>query len=200
MARPAALLLGAAAYETVRSFKAEELLQPAQLKGPHHQVASAVPTEGYLHVFTLTTDWGAVEAEGLSLLKVRLDEVRALTELDGVSKSKVFLESAGGSVLKVGKSVGAVVKDPEATAKGMGAGVKRFGTNLGRKAKRTGDKAVDAAKSDGRRQGQGGRAPRPRTRPPRPPAASPTRRWVSTRRRASGRRRSAPTRTPATRC
>jgi hypothetical protein len=94
---PVVLLLGAAGYEHVRSFKAAELLTPDELKGPHHQVASAVPTEGYLHVFQVATDWGEVEAEGLSLLRVRLDEVRALAELDEVSKSEVFLKSAGGA-------------------------------------------------------------------------------------------------------
>jgi hypothetical protein len=142
------LLLGAAAFESVRSFKAAELLTAAQAKGPHHQVASAVPTEGYLHVFSLKTDWGEVEAEGLSLLRVRLDEVRALAELDKVSKSEVFLKSAGGAMLNVGKGVASVVTDPGATAKGAGQGLKRFGTNLGRKAKRTADQAVDAVASD----------------------------------------------------
>ncbi len=150
------LLLGAAAFERARSFTAGELLTPAQVKGPHHQVASAVPTEGYLHVFQVSTDWGALEAEGLSQLRIRLDEVRALAELDQVSKSEVFLKSAAGSALKVGKSVGTVVTDPEATAKGLGQGVKRFGTNLGRKAKRAGDQATSTAKSsDDGKQAQG---------------------------------------------
>ena len=143
---PAALLLGAAAYEGARSFTAKELLTAAQIKGPHHQVANAVTVDGYLQVFKITTDWGEVEGEGLSQLRVRLDEVRALAELDQVSKSEVFLKSAGGAVLNVGKGVGAVVKDPEATATGMGKGLKRFGTNLGRKAERTADKTVDEAK------------------------------------------------------
>lgn len=152
---PAALLLGAAAFESVRSFTAQELLSAVQVKGPHHQVASAVPTEGYLHVFKITTKWGELEAEGMSLLLVRLDEARALAELDDVSKSEVFLKSAGGAVLNVGKGVSAVVKDPEATAKGLGGGVKRFGTNLGRKAKRTGDKAVSGASGDDKEEGSG---------------------------------------------
>jgi hypothetical protein len=143
---PAALLIGAAAFENVRGFTAQELLSAAQLKGPHHQVASAVATEGYLHVFKITTDWGELEAEGTSLLLVRLDEVRALAELDKVSKSEVFLKSAGGAVLNVGKGVTSVVTDPEATAKGVGKGIKRFGTNLGRKAKRAGDEAASEVK------------------------------------------------------
>jgi hypothetical protein len=139
-------VLAAAAYEGARTFTAAELLTPAQIKGPHHQVASAVTTDGYLHVFEITTPWGEIDAEGMGLMRIRLDEVRALAELDKVSKSEVFLKSAGGAVLNVGKGVKAVVADPEGTAKGMGKGVKRFGTNLGRKAKRAGDEAVDEVK------------------------------------------------------
>ncbi len=143
----AALAL-AAAYEGLPAFKAAELLSPAQLKGNHHSIAPAVKTEGYLHEFQVITDWGPFEAEGKSMLQVRLLEVGALAELDKVSKSEVFLKSAGSSVLKVGKGVGAAVKDPGATAKGVGGGIKRFGTNLGRKAKRATDEAVDSASKD----------------------------------------------------
>jgi hypothetical protein len=143
-----AALAVAAAYEGPRTFKAAELLKPAQVKGPHHSVGPTVKTEGYLHVFDITTDWGPLEAEGETMLLMRLHEVGALAQLDEVSKSEVFLKSAGTSVLNVGKGVASVVKDPGATAKGMGEGVKRFGTNLGRKAKRTTDKAVDSATSD----------------------------------------------------
>jgi hypothetical protein len=127
-------LLAAAAYEKPRIFTATELLTPGQIKGPHHQVANAVPVDGYFQVFSIKTDWGEFEAEGMSMLRVRLDEVRALAELDDVSKSEVFLKSAGGAVLNVGKGVAAVVTDPGGTIKGLGKGLKRFGTNLGRKA------------------------------------------------------------------
>jgi hypothetical protein len=145
----------AAAHEGSPTFKAEELLTPAQLAGPHHRVASAVPVSGYFEVFTVKTDWGDVEAEGRSLLLVRLDEARALAELDKVSKSQVFLSSAGGAVMNVGKGAAAVVADPGATAKGIGKGVKRFGTNLGRKAGRTADKAKDDLTGDGGGSGSG---------------------------------------------
>jgi len=143
-----AALAVAVAYEAPRAFKAAELLKPSQVKGPHFSVAPTVKTEGYLHVFDITTDYGPLEAEGETMLLMRLHEVGALAKLDEVSKSEVFLKAAGTSVLNVGKGVASVVKDPGATAKGMGEGVKRFGTNLGRKAKRTTDKAVDSATSD----------------------------------------------------
>lgn len=148
----AALVTGAA-YESPKGFRASDLLTPAQVKGPHHAVAPDVKLDGYLHVFDLTTDYGPVEAEGKSTLLTRLQEVGALAELDEVSKSKVFLQAAGTSVVNVGKGVSAAVSDPGATAKGVGGGVKRFGTNLGRKAKRAGDEAVTAAKGDDKGEG-----------------------------------------------
>ena len=144
----AASLAMAAAYEGPRSFKASELLKPSQVKGPHYTVAPTVKTEGYFHVFHITSDYGPLEAEGEAMLLMRLHEVGALAQLDDVSKSEVFLKSAGTSVLNVGKGVASAVKDPAATAKGIGGGVKRFGTNLGRKAKRTSDKAVDSVSGD----------------------------------------------------
>ena len=143
----AALAVGAA-YEGPRVFKAAELLTPAQIKGPHHSVAPVVKTEGYLDVFEITTDFGPVEAEGKSMLLVRLQEVGALVELDKVSKSAVFVKAAGTAVVNVGKGVASAVTDPAATVKGIGGGLKRFGTNLGRKAKRAGDQAVAAVKPE----------------------------------------------------
>ncbi len=148
LALASAALAVAAAYEAPRTFKASEILKPAEIKGPHFQVAPDVPTAGYLHVFSIKTDFGPLEAEGKSMLLMREQEVGCLAQLDDVSKSEVFLKAAGNSVLNVGKGVASVVNDPGATAKGVGGSVKRFGTNLGRKAKRTGDEAVDAATKD----------------------------------------------------
>jgi hypothetical protein len=155
--RSAAVLLFAAVtsvaaasgpWEGPRTFKASELLQPGEIKGPHHSIGDQVPTPGFFHEFTLGSDFGELEAEGLSLLRTRLAEVRALADLGEVSKSKVFLDAAGRSLESVGKSLVNVAKDPEGTAKGIGSGLKRFGVNLGRKTKRAADDVADAATKD----------------------------------------------------
>jgi hypothetical protein len=143
-----AALAVAAAYEPSRTFKASELLTAAEVKGPHHTVASEVKNDGYFFEFKIRSDYGAMEAEGESLLLTRLNEIRALAELDKVSKSEVFVKAAGQSLANVGKGVAATVQDPGATAKGVGKGLKRFGTNLGRVAKRTGEDVADSAKKD----------------------------------------------------
>jgi hypothetical protein len=153
LAFAAATLVLAAAFEGPRTFKATELLRPDQVKGKHFTVASEVKTPGYFHEFEIQSDYGAMEAEGESLLLVRLNEIRALGQLDEVSKSEVFLKAAGESLANVGKGVASTVTAPEATAKGMGKGLKRFGTNLGRMAKRTEEDVADTAKGDGKSDG-----------------------------------------------
>ena len=65
------------------------------------------------------------------MLAVRLHEIDALAQLQGVSKTEVFLQAAGRSVVNVGKGAAAVVTNPEATAKGLGSGLKRFGSEPG---------------------------------------------------------------------
>lgn len=149
----AALALGTVAlaqgdFEGPPAFKASAILPPALVKGPHFKVAEDAKTEGYFHEFEITSDYGAMSAEGRALLEKRLREVDALSKLDDVSKSEVFVKAAGTSVLNVGKGVASVVTKPEETVKGMGAGMKRFGSNLGRKAKRGAESAEDAVKSD----------------------------------------------------
>lgn len=138
---PGLIALSAAAlaqpgYEGPGSFKASQVLPPELRKGPHFEVQEQVSTPGYFHEFRIRSDFGEMQAEGISLLRTRLNEVDALARLQDVSKTEVFLSAAGNSVLNVGKGVVNVVADPADTVKGVGAGIKRFGTNLGRKAKR----------------------------------------------------------------
>jgi hypothetical protein len=129
--------------EAPPAFTAAELLAPSVAQGPHYRVADSVPTEGYFHHFSLTSDYGSFEAIGRTELAVRIQEIAALVALDEVSKTEVFLAAAGQSVVKVGQSVAAVVTNPEATVKGFGAGIKRFGVNLGRRTERAAASAGD---------------------------------------------------------
>ncbi len=144
LALASAAMMGQAADEAPPSFTASKLLASDVRKGPHHTVKEPVKTESFFHEFQIASDYGELSAMGLSQLTTRLDETRALAALDEVSKSEVFLKSAGGAVLNVGKSTAKVVTDPVDTAKGVGGGIKRFGVNLGRMSKR----AVDSAGSE----------------------------------------------------
>jgi hypothetical protein len=120
-------------------FQAGDLLTPAVARGAHYQVGDDVRTDGYFHEFTMTSDFGAFDAIGRTMLAVRIQEVDALATLRDVSKTEVFLAAAGQSVVRIGQTAADVVTDPVGTAKGFGAGIKRFGVNLGRRTQRAAD-------------------------------------------------------------
>ncbi len=140
----AAAMLPAADYEPLPTFKASAVLPANRVKGPLFTVSETVKNDGFLNDFHVTTpEFGEYHVQGKSMLFMRLQEIAALGELQKVSKSEVFLKSAGTAVVNVGKGVGQAVTNPEETVKGVGAGVKRFGVNLGRKSKRAADSVTD---------------------------------------------------------
>ncbi len=122
---------------------AASLLASTPLVGEGYTIAPDVRTPDSYHVFTIASDFGTFEAEGLAQVEVRLQEIAALRRLDDLSKAGVFARSAGESLLKVGTGVVGAVTDPVATAKGIGGGVKRFGVNLGRRTKRAVERVTD---------------------------------------------------------
>jgi hypothetical protein len=142
-----AVLAVAADFETPATLQASKILPASLVKGPHFSVSEAVKVDGHYQQFEITSDFGNLNADGRTMLKIRVVEVDALARLQDVSKSEVFAQAAGGAVLNVGKGVAAVAKDPGATAKGLGTGMKRFGTNLGRKGK-SAAQSVTAEKPD----------------------------------------------------
>jgi hypothetical protein len=127
------------ADEAAPSVHAASILAASQRSGPHYTVDDRVAVAGYFYEFHLTSDYGPLTALGRSQLTTRIDEIRAIAALQDVSKSEVFLASAGGAVVDIGKGAASAVVKPVETAKGIGAGIKRFGVNLGRASKRAMD-------------------------------------------------------------
>jgi len=126
--------------EPVPAVRAASILAAPERSGAHFSVDEPVTVSGYFYEFHLTSDYGPFTAVGRSQLATRIDEIRAIAALQDVSKSQVFLASAGGAVVDIGKGAASAVTDPVATAKGIGTGIKRFGVNLGRASKRAVDK------------------------------------------------------------
>ena len=132
-----------ASDEPPPTVNAAKVLTAAQLKGAHHQVVATVSTPGFFHEFTVTSEYGTFTAVGRRELDRVIREIDALHELSQVSKSDIFVEAAGQSLVNVGKGAANAVINPVDTAKGIGGGLKRMGTNLGRRSKRAADEALD---------------------------------------------------------
>ena len=132
-----------AADEAPPVIGASAVLTATQLKGTHHTVEEAVATPGFFHEFTVTSEFGTFTAHGRLDLDRVIREINGLHELSQVSKSDIFIEAAGQSLINVGKGAANAVTKPAETAKGIGGGLKRMGTNLGRRTKRAVDEVGD---------------------------------------------------------
>ena len=117
----------AANFENPPTVKASKILGAAA-QGPGYSVASPVPSDGYLRIYTLKSPWGTVRASGDQMLRLRIKELAALNAMKQTTDSKQF----GDAVMKAGLSpvefAGKLVTAPVDTVKDTVSGVgKLFG-------------------------------------------------------------------------
>ena len=74
-------------FEKPPVFKASQILPPELLKGEFYQVEEKVQNDGYMNFYKITSNFGEFEAEGDSMLRLRVQEIGALAELDQLSKT-----------------------------------------------------------------------------------------------------------------
>jgi hypothetical protein len=122
-------------YEPNPEFKATEILSPQQLSSPNHTVHEQVLNDGFLNYYVVQTPFGDFKADGNRSLARRIQEARALAELEDISKSDVFLDAGMQAVIAPAKALEQVAREPVATAKGIPGGLSRKFKSLGRKTK-----------------------------------------------------------------
>jgi len=113
-------------FESPPKVSASDVLPAELLRGPHHQVADAVTSDGVALGFKITSDFGDFQAPSREMALLRIDEVAAIARLKEIAGSDVFAKALAASVEKKADAVAQVVKDPEGTAKGVGRGLKRL--------------------------------------------------------------------------
>ncbi len=63
------------------SLRASELLPPELARGPHHRVEEEVGSDGFLPVFTVSSDFGEFQVAGEAALREQVREIEALAAL-----------------------------------------------------------------------------------------------------------------------
>jgi hypothetical protein len=120
------LVQAQAGFENPPVLKASDLAPAVLLKGPRFRVDDKVPVRGLLGVFTIHSDFGAFEAHGVEMLRIRVVEIAALDTLESTSKTDEFVKAAGTAAARPFKAGAHMVMNPKETAQGIGAGVSRF--------------------------------------------------------------------------
>src|SRR3972149_1577568 len=93
----AAAVAGAAEYEVPQNRSAKDILPVGMLKGQHYRIQDLVVGDGYMDRWTVESDFGPFEVVGDGALRKLLGEIRAIAELQKVSKSKEFARGLAGA-------------------------------------------------------------------------------------------------------
>jgi hypothetical protein len=144
-----ALACGPAVAQGSATVPGAELVPPALLKGPLHTVAEPVRIQGHLGTFVIETKFGKFTVQGASGLATRVNELKAIEELQKVQQQSAFTDALGKSAAGMAKFAVATVDDPGKTVETVGKGVNTVLGRVGYAAKSgasyVGDKAIDTA-------------------------------------------------------
>ncbi len=139
------------AHETPPILSARHLLPPDMLAGALFRVDDRVPTDGYMAHFTLRSDLGTFAAPGWDLLKIRIEELAAIQQLEETSKSEVFLAGLANAAARPIESAVNIVTDPVGTVESLPTGLGRFFDRVELGTKSIVQAASDSSKSGGQR-------------------------------------------------
>jgi len=121
----------AAQFETSATLQAWQLAPATLLNGNGFRVDPKVPTDGLSAHFTLRSDVGTFNADGLEMLRIRVAEIPAIVELNETSKTKVFAQALAANTAAPVAAAGQMIMHPVDTVKGLPAGVGRFFDRVG---------------------------------------------------------------------
>jgi hypothetical protein len=138
-------------YEAPPTLKASFLLPSEMLSGPLFKVDDQVPTDGLLGHFTLRSELGTFVVPGRELLRIRIAELPAIQQLNGMSKSQVFIDALGHAAAKPIESAATMITNPVQTVQNLPAGISRLFDRIELGAKKITQSATDPGKSDSQR-------------------------------------------------
>lgn len=118
-------------FETPDILRASEILPPKMLEGEYYNVQEDVLTYGFTNYYTITSPFGAFEAEGDDMLRTRIHEIKAIAVLQDIKKSKAFGEAAKKAATSSVKGAWSLISQPVKTVSGVPKGVGRLFSRVG---------------------------------------------------------------------
>ncbi len=110
-------------FERPGNRRASQILPAQMIAGPHYRVREQVVSYGYMHSFTVDSQFGVFEATGDGALRKLIREIYAIAALRDVKSSDAFLQSVGQAAkapFSFGKNL---ITNPTETISGLPRGV-----------------------------------------------------------------------------
>jgi hypothetical protein len=142
--------LAQSGFETEPVLNAKDLAAPELIKGSHFTVDPKVPVKGFLARFTIRSDYGVFQANGIHMLGIRVNEVEAIGKLDDLNKTAEFAEAAGRAIARPVTSTVNMLVHPVDTITGFPDGVGRLFSRI----KLGTERVMDAASAPGQSGGE----------------------------------------------
>ena len=128
-------------YETPLVVQAKDVVPKDLLTSELYEIQSDVITRGYTNTYQINSKYGDFTAHGNEMLLKRIQEIKAIHELDKIKKSEKFEEGVKNAAKSPFKFVKNLVTHPVDTISGVPKGLWRYGS-------RVGEMAVGADKSE----------------------------------------------------
>ena len=109
-------------FETVTSLEASKLLPDALRHGPYHTVHDTVESDGYMWIYTISSEFGEFRAYGDDLLRIRVGEIAALAALREMSSGSEFTEALAATAKSPFIAAWKLVTNPVRTITGIPRG------------------------------------------------------------------------------
>jgi hypothetical protein len=106
--------------------RASEVLRGDLLSGPNYTVREMVRNDGFVNIYELDTQYGPLKVESTVLLLKRILELRALSKIEELKGTDVYLEAAKKAALGPVRTATGLVTDPVGTASGVVSGIGNF--------------------------------------------------------------------------
>jgi hypothetical protein len=106
--------------------RASEVLSKDLLMGPNYKVVETVKNDGFVNAYEVDTNYGPLRVESTALLLKRINELRALSKIEDLKGTDVYLKAAKDAALGPLRTATGVVTDPLGTASGIVSGIGNF--------------------------------------------------------------------------
>lgn len=117
-------------FEVPANRKASEILPAELIQGPLYRVRDTVVSYGYMHHWTVDTDFGTFQATGDGALRKLIREVYAISALKEISQSEAFASSVAHAAKQSYEFAGKMISDPVDTISAVPSGVFQIFNNV----------------------------------------------------------------------
>jgi len=112
--------------EVASDLSASEVLPVELLSGPHYSTDERVENDGYLNYYTIRSDYGVFDVASTAMLRMRLHEVEALSKIDELSYTEVFITAAADAGLGQLRVIETIITTPISSLAALPQGVSRM--------------------------------------------------------------------------